>query len=109
MKKFLSFVTVFALSMSLYVANAQDKPKTATKSKVKSECCTSAKTSASKADACCADKAGVKASKVSKKSGDACCSGSAAKTKKMAAKHECGDKCGDDCKMAHQMSKNNKN
>ncbi|PLX30877.1 MAG: hypothetical protein C0600_07240 [Ignavibacteria bacterium] len=73
MKKVLSLATIFALAFALNVANAQEKPKVT--KKAKSECTTKS----------------------------SCCDHGAKKTKKMAAKHECGDKCGDDCKMAHSV------
>ena len=80
MKKVLSLVAMFALAMSLTAVNAQDKPKEVAKKAKTEDCGTEAK-----------------------KSG--CCDhGSATKTKKMASKHECGDKCGDDCSMAHKTS-----
>lgn len=79
MKKVLSFVTMFVLVMSLTTVNAQDKPKAESK-KAKTENCDSK----------------------AKKSG--CCDHGATKTKKMASKHECGDKCGDGCTMAHKTS-----
>lgn len=77
MKKVLSFVTMFVLVMSLTTVNAQDKPKAESK-KAKTEDCGTKK---------------------------GCCDhGSAKKTKKMASKHECTDKCGDGCTMAHKTS-----
>ena len=106
MKKILSLVAVFALSISLQVANAQEKPKTASNDKAKSECTTSKDCSSSKAKVMCGSSS-KKVMKASKKSGDGCCDHSA-KTK-MASKHDCGDKCGDDCKMAHKMSKSGSN
>ena len=86
MKKILSLATVFALSFTLFVANAQDQPKTTT-TKVKSSCCPSSKTA---------------------KSGD--CGTEAKTSKKMASKHDCGDKCSDepqrDCKFSKKPEKN---
>lgn len=77
MKKMLSLVAMFALAMSLTAVQAQEKPKTEAK-KAKTEDCGTKK---------------------------GCCDhGSATKTKKMASKHECTDKCGDDCSMAHKTS-----
>lgn len=81
MKKVLSFVAMLALVMSLTTASAQDKPKEVTK-KDKMENCSSE----------------------AKKSG--CCDHSTTKVKKMASKHECGDKCDDKCTMAHKTSTN---
>ncbi len=78
MKKVLSLVAMFALAMSLNTAHAQDKPKETAK-KAKTECSSEAK-----------------------KGG--CCDHSATKTKKMASKHDCGDKCGDGCEMATKTS-----
>jgi hypothetical protein len=90
MKKILTLVAVFALTFGLNVANAQDKPKTASK-KATSSCCDS------KAKANCDSEA------------KANCGTSAKQTKKMAAKHVCGDKCGDGCKSAqHVESKETK-
>ncbi|MDT8325286.1 MAG: hypothetical protein RRA94_14330 [Bacteroidota bacterium] len=106
MKKILSLVAVFALSLSLHVANAQEKPKTASTDKAKSECTTSKDCSSSKAKAACGSSS-KKVMKASNKSGDGCCDhGTKAK---MASKHDCGDDCGDDCKMAHRMSKSDSN
>ncbi|MBR9974330.1 MAG: hypothetical protein KFF77_02000 [Bacteroidetes bacterium] len=79
MKKVLSYVAVLALAMSLTTVQAQDKPKAESK-QAKTENCDSK----------------------ARKSG--CCDRSATKTKKMASKHECGDKCGDGCTMAHKTS-----
>lgn len=79
MKKVLSLVAMFALAMSLTTVHAQDKPKVESK-KAKTEDCGTKK---------------------------GCCDhGSATKTKKMASKHECSDKCGDGCTMAHKTSTN---
>jgi hypothetical protein len=79
MKKVLSLVAMLALVTSLTTVHAQDKPKAESK-QAKTENCDSK-----------AKKAG-------------CCDHGATKTKKMASKHECGDKCGDDCSMAHKTS-----
>ncbi len=79
MKKVLSLVAMLALVMSLTTASAQDKPKEVTK-KDKMENCSSE----------------------AKKGG--CCDHGATKVKKMASKHECGDKCDDKCTMAHKTS-----
>lgn len=80
MKKVLSLFAMVALVMSLTTVNAQDKPKETAK-KAKTECSSSSQ---------------------AKKSG--CCDASATKTKKMASKHECADKCGDGCSMAAKTS-----
>ncbi|MFZ1730651.1 MAG: hypothetical protein WAV84_11055 [Bacteroidota bacterium] len=76
MKTVLSFFAMFALVMSLTTVNAQDKPKEAAKTE-KSSCCSGSQ---------------------AKKSGS--CDESATKTKKMASKHDCSDKCDDGCTMA---------
>ena len=103
MKRILSFVTVFALSLSLYVANAQEKPKSECGDKAKTEC-SSSKASTSKAKSSCGShESSTKTMKASNKSGDGCCTGTS--KAKMASKHDCGDNCGDDCKMAHRVSK----
>jgi hypothetical protein len=78
MKQVFSFFAMFALVMSMASVNAQDKPKEATQ-KAKTECGSEAK-----------------------KGG--CCSAGATKTRKMAAKHECSDKCDDGCTMAAKVN-----
>ncbi len=82
MKKILSLAAMLALTFTLSAVNAQEQPKAAKKEK--SGCC-------------------VTGSSKAKQMGE--CSGEMATSKKMAAKHDCTDKCGDDCKTAHNVSK----
>lgn len=115
MKQFLSFVAMFALTLSLSVANAQEKPKSGCSDKAKVGCVSKA----SAKSGCSAHKAEVKQASM-KKTGtsddkvdakhaskkDGCCPEGA----KHAAKHDCGDECSEDCKMAHNMkSRGSKN
>ena len=118
MKQVLSYVALFALTLTLSVATAQEKPKAASGDKAKSGCVTSSKSAAmcgtkasscgdkvqvkhasKKADGCCAGDA-----KQASKKADGCCTDGA----KHASKQDCGKECGPDCKMAHNMKSGGK-
>ncbi len=79
MKKVLSLAAMFALSLSLLTATAQDQPKKASVKEAKSGCCASAK----------AEKAS--------------CSTEAKASNVKETKENCDkSKCADECKMAHK-------
>jgi len=82
MKRILSVVTVFALSITLFAVQAQEQPKSSSKAKVGS-CCPSGKSQAKKSNSECAPEA---------------------KGKKMASKDDCSKACADECTMAHKTS-----
>lgn len=99
MKKFIGAVAVFALTLSLSIATAQEHPKQCAGEK-KMSCCVE-KTSAKMS--CCVEKTGEKMSNCVEKTGASMsgCTGDA-KAMKAAHKEECmkDEKCAEKCKMA---------